>query len=79
MTAGDQVGILRVWLRFEHSLAVTRKQAASVLAEARSAGSAPSAVELEVVGRDLVTGLPRTVVLPPEVVLAASEQPPLPW
>jgi rod shape-determining protein MreB len=76
---GDRVGNLRVWLRFEHSLAVTRKQAASVLVEARTADAASEAVELEVAGRDLVTGLPRTILLLSDEVHAASEQPALPW
>jgi actin-like ATPase involved in cell morphogenesis len=72
----DRHRILKVWLRFEHGLAVSVSDAGSALAEAEQA---PPAHELDVSGRDLVTGMPRTVVVRSEVLLAAAEQPPLPW
>ncbi|OWY61503.1 hypothetical protein B7486_63440 [cyanobacterium TDX16] len=72
----DRHGMLKTWLRYEHGLAVSTTDAAVALAAAEQA---PPERELDVAGRDLVTGLPRTVVVRADALVAAAEQPPLPW
>jgi hypothetical protein len=72
----ERQGILKTWLRFEHGLAATTTDAGLALSAAEQS---PTVFEVEVPGRDLVTGLPRTVSVPSDVLLAAAEQPPLPW
>lgn len=76
---GDQVQNLRVWLRFEHSLAVRRRHVADLLTAASAPRSPATPTSLAVDGRDLVSGQPRTVELPVDDVLAAAATPVLPW
>lgn len=71
-----------MWLRFEHAVVVKPKEVARVLEQLEVSGVASggsAAATLEVAGRDLVTGLPRTLVLTVAELRAGAATEVLPW
>ena len=63
------------WLRSEYGIAVGEQTAEKIKITMGSAYPTPEEFKAEVRGRELVTGLPKTVVLSPEEVRMAIEEP----
>ena len=62
-------------VRREHKLAIGTGTAEEIKLELGSAGPLPDEIEAEIRGRDLVSGLPKTVLLRSEDVRQAMEEP----
>jgi rod shape-determining protein MreB len=62
-------------VRREHRLAIGTGTAEEIKLELGSAGPLPDEIEAEIRGRDLVSGLPKTVLLRSEDVRQAMEEP----
>src|SRR6187455_191029 len=75
-TAGDEVDrAITNWMKKEHALLVGEATAEEVKMTLGSAFPGPADREAEIRGRDLVSGLPRTVALTSSDVRAAMEEP----
>lgn len=75
-TAGDSIDqALISWLKKEHALVVGDRTAEQLKSTLGSAFPAPQEPDAEVRGRDMVSGLPRTVVVSSADVRAAIEEP----
>src|SRR5215211_4131963 len=74
--AGDEVDEAIIeHVKREYKLMIGSQTAEEVKLEIGSAAELPEEVQAEIRGRDLVTGLPKTVVLTSEEVRAALEEP----
>ncbi len=75
-TAGDEVDrAITSWMKKEHALLLGEATAEEVKVTIGSAFPGPEDREAEIRGRDLVSGLPRTVTLTSSDVRAAIEEP----
>ena len=75
-TAGDEVDrAITSWMKKEHALLLGEATAEEVKVTLGSAFPSPQDREAEIRGRDLVSGLPRTVTLTSADVRAAIEEP----
>jgi rod shape-determining protein MreB len=63
------------YCKHQYKLAIGAQTAEDVKLEAGSASPRPAEIDVEIRGRDLVSGLPKTVVLTSEEVRAALEEP----
>jgi rod shape-determining protein MreB and related proteins len=61
--------------KHEHKLLIGQQTAEEVKLEIGSAAEAPEEITTEIRGRDMVTGLPKTIMLTSEEVRAAVEEP----
>jgi len=74
--AGDEMDEAIVnWCKREHQLLIGQQTAENVKQQAGSAAPIGSEVEIEIRGRDLASGLPRTVELGSEEVRHALDEP----
>lgn len=74
--AGDEFDDAIVsWVKKEYKLLVGSQTAESIKLEIGSAGPLPEELQAEVRGRDLVTGLPKTLVVSSSDLRAALEEP----
>src|SRR6476469_8865933 len=75
-TAGDEIdGAIVAWMKKEHSLMLGERTAEEIKMTLGSAFPLPQERQAEVRGRDMVSGLPRTVtVSSPEIRRAIEEQ-----
>ncbi|MGI8614852.1 MAG: rod shape-determining protein, partial [Nocardioidaceae bacterium] len=75
-TAGDDLEAAIIsWFKKEHSLMLGERTAEEIKSELGSAFPLPDEPEAEVRGRDLISGLPRTVVVSSAEVRQALEEP----
>src|SRR4051812_2999705 len=75
-TAGDDLDAAIVaWMKKEYSLMLGERTAEEVKMTLGSAFPLPQEPEAEIRGRDMITGLPRTVVVSSAEVRAAMEEP----
>jgi rod shape-determining protein MreB len=63
------------WVKKEYKLLIGSQTAEEIKLEIGSAGPLPTEEQAEIRGRDLVTGLPKTIVLSSEDVRVALEEP----
>ena len=63
------------WMKREYSLHIGYQTAEKIKIEAASAYPTPGLAHAEIRGRDVVTGLPRTVTVTPEEIRKAIEEP----
>jgi rod shape-determining protein MreB len=64
---------IQTWVRREYGIAIGERTAEEIKVAIGSAWPVNDSVKAEVRGRDLMTGLPKTVILTPEEVRAAIE------
>jgi len=65
---------IQAWVKREYGIAIGERTAEDIKLAIGSACPSPDEVRAEVRGRDLTSGLPRTVVLTPEEVRTATEE-----
>ncbi len=65
---------IQAWVKREYGVAIGERTAEDIKLAIGSACPSPDEVRAEVRGRDLTSGLPRTVVLSPEEVRTATEE-----
>ena len=71
----DMDHAIQAYLRREHGVAVGERTAEDIKLAIGSAIAVPDEYKVEVRGRDLMSGMPRTVVLEPEEIRNAIEEP----
>ncbi len=74
--AGDEFDEAIIsWVKKEYKLLIGSQTAEGIKLEIGSAGPLPKEEQAEIRGRDLVSGLPKTIVLSSEAMRAALEEP----
>jgi rod shape-determining protein MreB len=74
--AGDEFDEAIIsWVKKEYKLLIGSQTAEGIKLEIGSAGPLPQEEQAEIRGRDLLTGLPKTIVLSSEAMRAALEEP----
>lgn len=66
---------IQAWVRREYGIAIGERTAEDIKLTIGSAAPTPNEVRAEVRGRELMSGLPRTIVLSPEEIRTAIEEP----
>lgn len=66
---------IQAWVRREYGIAIGERTAEDIKLTIGSAAPTPNEVRAEVRGRELMSGLPRTIVLAPEEIRTAIEEP----
>jgi rod shape-determining protein MreB and related proteins len=70
----DVDNAIQTYVRREYGIAIGERTAEEIKVAIGSAWPAPEAVKAEVRGRDLMTGLPKTIILAPEEVRDAIDE-----
>ena len=66
---------IQAWVRREYGIAIGERTAEDIKLTIGSAAKTPNEVRAEVRGRELMSGLPKTIVLSPEEIRVAIEEP----
>lgn len=66
---------IQAWVRREYGIAIGERTAEDIKLTIGSAAPTPNEVRAEVRGRELMSGLPKTIVLAPEEIRAAIDEP----
>lgn len=66
---------IQAWVRREYGIAIGERTAEDIKLTIGSAAPTPNEVRAEVRGRELMSGLPKTIVLSPEEIRVAIEEP----
>ncbi len=66
---------IQSWVRREYGIAIGERTAEDIKLTIGSAAETPNEVRAEVRGRELMSGLPKTIVLAPEEIRAAIDEP----
>ena len=66
---------IQAWVRREYGIAIGERTAEDIKLTIGSAAPTPNEVRAEVRGRELMSGLPKTVVLSPEEIRVAIDEP----
>lgn len=66
---------IQAWVRREYGIAIGERTAEDIKLTIGSAAETPNEVRAEVRGRELMSGLPKTVVLSPEEIRSAIDEP----
>lgn len=66
---------IQVWVRREYGIAIGERTAEDIKLTIGSAAPTPNEVRAEVRGRELMSGLPKTIVLSPEEIRTAIDEP----
>ena len=66
---------IQAWVRREYGIAIGERTAEDIKLTIGSAAKTPNEVRAEVRGRELMSGLPKTIVLAPEEIRAAIDEP----
>ena len=66
---------IQAWVRREYGIAIGERTAEDIKLTIGSAAPTPNEVRAEVRGRELMSGLPRTIVLSPEEIRTAIDEP----
>ncbi len=66
---------IQAWVRREYGIAIGERTAEDIKLTIGSAAKTPNEVRAEVRGRELMSGLPKTIVLSPEEIRVAIDEP----
>lgn len=66
---------IQAWVRREYGIAIGERTAEDIKLTIGSAAPTPNEVRAEVRGRELMSGLPKTIVLAPEEIRSAIDEP----
>ena len=66
---------IQAWVRREYGIAIGERTAEDIKLTIGSAAPTPNEVRAEVRGRELMSGLPKTIVLSPEEIRVAIDEP----
>ncbi len=66
---------IQAWVRREYGIAIGERTAEDIKLTIGSAAETPNEVRAEVRGRELMSGLPKTIVLSPEEIRGAIDEP----
>ncbi len=66
---------IQAWVRREYGIAIGERTAEDIKLTIGSAAKTPNEVRAEVRGRELMSGLPKTIVLSPEEIRSAIDEP----
>ena len=66
---------IQAWVRREYGIAIGERTAEDIKLTIGSAAETPNEVRAEVRGRELMSGLPKTIVLSPEEIRSAIDEP----